>query len=484
VTLTARFSWFFLTALAVGLAGFTAALNLLARSHLLQVQNERLDAAAATLTAAVEIKPTVVQWEPTERRLTLGVDPAPDQPRWIVRDEAERPIARSENLLTGPGNDVLERGLLAVEPGPVGEQVLRSFKGPDGDRWRVRVVLLRPTGGPGPSFPGRGTRHPQLTLAVALSTGPVEDALDALLDWSVAVSVGVWVLAAVGGRTLGRWALAPLTRMAGAARAMPATDLGRRLPAPGTRDELDDLSSAFNDLLARVQDAFARQERFTAEASHQLRTPLTALLGQADVALRRDRPAEEYRAVLERVVRQGNTLVRLVDALLTLARSEDGTVLPGRVPFDVGAWAAERIALAAGNARAADVRFDPPAEPVPAVGHPDLLGQAFDNLLDNAFKYGSPGTPIVVSVRSDSSAVVVGVTDQGPGIPAADLPRVFDPFYRSDDARRRGIGGMGLGLTVAKRTAEAAGGTIAVRSESGKGSTFELVLRRAEESVR
>ncbi|HEY2785652.1 MAG TPA: ATP-binding protein [Fimbriiglobus sp.] len=480
MTLTARFSLFFLAALAVALAGFTAAFYFLARSHLHRQQDERLDAALATLTAAVEIRPTVVEWEPAERNLILGLDPADDEPRWVIRDADGKIVARSGNL-SASGSDV-EAGLSAAEPAGANRPTFHKFRGPDEDRWRVKVVRLQPTGLPpastlAPEAADAVTKFLQLNLSVGLSTRPTEETLRTLLVGSSSLSLVLWVFAAVGGRGLGRWALAPLTRMASAARAMPATDLARRLPAAGTKDELDDLAAAFNGLLGRVEEAFSRQERFTSEASHQLRTPLTAILGQADVALRRDRPEAEYRDALERIRRQGNNLVRVVDALLFLARADADAALPGNLPFDVAAWVAERIAQ---GQQATHVQFSPPAEPILAFGQPELLGQVFDNFLDNAFKYSPPGSPVAVRVSATETHAVLDVEDRGPGIPREDLVHLFEPFFRSTDARRRGVSGLGLGLAVAKRIADAVGATVSVTSVVGKGSTFSIRIPRLE----
>src|SRR5262249_7637251 len=149
------------------------------------------------------------------------------------------------------------------------------------------------------------------------------------LGWTLAgLSLAVWLVAAGLGRRLCRRALAPVAQMAGAARSIPATEPGQRLPVAATADELGDLGRAFNRLLDRLQEAFERQRRFTGEASHQLRTPLAVLLGQAEVALRRDRPPEEYRRVLTVIAEQAGRLHRLVEMLLFLARADAEAAVP------------------------------------------------------------------------------------------------------------------------------------------------------------
>jgi signal transduction histidine kinase len=314
-------------------------------------------------------------------------------------------------------------------------------------------------------------------LTVGLSLAPARATLGRL-GWTLAgLSLLLWVASALAGRWLVRRGLAPMARMASAARAMKATDLHQRLPAPGTGDELADLQQAFNDLLSRLQDAFERQRRFTGDASHQLRTPLAVLLGQIEVALRRDRPAEEYRQVLSLAHAQGLQLRRIVEALLFLARADAESPLEALEVVDLAAWLPGHLAGWAGHPRAADLRPRVAADaPLPVRVQPLLLGQLLDNLLDNAFKYSEPGTPVVVTASRDGDQIALAVEDAGPGIDAADLPHVVEPFYRSARARLAGRGGTGLGLAVAQRIASVFGGRIEAAAEPGRGSRFTVLL--------
>jgi heavy metal sensor kinase len=289
------------------------------------------------------------------------------------------------------------------------------------------------------------------------------------------LSVATWLIALVAGRAVCRWALRPVTRMAAEARVMDAADLGRRLPVTPAGDELTALGEDFNSLLGRVQEAFERQRRFTGDASHQLRTPLAALLGQVEVALRRDRSADEYKQTLQAVHQQADRLRKIIEALLFLARADAEARLPDRERLDLGAWVTDHVRTAWGDhPRAADIRVE--AEPATATAHPVLLGELVNVLLDNACKYSPPGTPIIVRVGPAGDGVELSVTDTGSGIAAADMEHIFEPFVRSDEARRRGIEGLGLGLSVARRIAEAHGGTLTVASRPGEATTFMLRL--------
>src|SRR5262249_23486546 len=155
-----------------------------------------------------------------------------------------------------------------------------------------------------------------------ISLEPVHATLNRLAVVLAILSTGLWLTAALVGRRLCRRGLAPLTRMAESARTIRAADLTQRLPPPATRDHLAELGLAFNDLLGRLQESFERQRRFTGDASHQLRTPLAAMLGQVEVVLRRDRPAEEYQRVLALVHKQAGQLHLMVEMLLFLARAD------------------------------------------------------------------------------------------------------------------------------------------------------------------
>lgn len=264
--------------------------------------------------------------------------------------------------------------------------------------------------------------------------------------------------------------------MAADAKRITADDLGQRVPVPTPRDQLHDLAVEFNGLLTRLQDAFERQRGFTGEASHQLRTPLTAMLGQIEVALRRDRPADDYRRALESVQRQAVQMRQIVEALLFLARADAEVELPGLEVIDLGDWVHEYLTTHPHD-REANIR-SPVSFPegVYVLAHPQMLAQVVGNLIDNACKYSDPGTPVNVFVGVEAGDAVLVVEDKGHGISSADAGRVFEPFFRSADARRRAVGGLGLGLAVAARIIRSFGGRIELWSEPSCGSRFTVRL--------
>jgi signal transduction histidine kinase len=253
--------------------------------------------------------------------------------------------------------------------------------------------------------------------------------------------------------------------------------LERRLPVLGTNDDLGQLNRAFNGLLDRLQESFERQRRFTVEASHQLRTPLAGILGQLEVALRRERPVEEYQRVLSTVHRRGSHLTRIVESLLFLSRANAEASLAALEGVCLNSWLPEQIEAWCENKRAGDMFFVcRNSEAAFVRAHPALLGELLSVLVDNACKFSAPGSPIEIALDCDGREALIQVTDRGRGISEADLRHLFAPFFRSEDARRHGIEGTGLGLSIARRLARLFGGDLSVTSQLGFGSCFSLRL--------
>jgi two-component system, OmpR family, sensor kinase len=318
-------------------------------------------------------------------------------------------------------------------------------------------------------------------LAAWASLEPVEAEIRWLAAVLPVISLGLWVLAAAIGRHFGRRALAPLRLMAESARAMPFDDC--RLPSPGTRDELEDFARSFNGLIDRLHVALERQRQFTGQASHQLRTPLAALIAAIEVARRRPRTVAEHERVLQQLHDDAVRLWRVVEALLFLARADAEAGLPDLERLDLVTWAADHILAWSGHERAADLHFEGgDSTPLWTRAHRPLLGQLLDNLLENACKYSGPGTPIIVRVWREPGAVALAVEDRGCGIPPEDLLRVFEPFYRAESARQAGHAGVGLGLAVARRIAATHRGTITADNVPGRGCRFVVRLPQAPAS--
>jgi signal transduction histidine kinase len=485
MTLTARLSLFFLGALALIVGGFATALYLMAERYFRDQVDESLDSALATLTAAAEIKPHFIGWNPADPSILPGQEEGTIQVRWMVHDRSLRPVARSRNLRS---DDDLLADLSGTIPLANGLPVEVAWQG---HPWQLRQRLLQASTEPRTKEQlqqfaeqirsQRGSSKMVITVGVPLE--PVQTLLGQL-RWALAgLSLAIWLLAALVGRWFCRRALLPVTRMAQTVRSIGANNLEQRLPTAASGDELAELGQSFNDLLSRLQESFERQRRFSSDASHQLRTPLTAVLGHIDVALRRERTPEEYRQVLHTVSGQALQMRQIVETLLFLARANAEARLPTLVELSLPAWLQKHVEGWAEHDRFADLQLHYPADdPLVVMAQAPLLGQLVDNLWENACKYSESGTPITVGLLGEADAAVLTIADAGCGIAADDLPHVFEPFFRSQHVRRQGIGGIGLGLAVAQRIAVAFGGSITVESRLGEGTRFQVRLPRASQA--
>ncbi|WP_406697470.1 ATP-binding protein [Singulisphaera sp. Ch08] len=476
MSLATRVSAFFLAALGITLLGFSIFLYALADHHLHRQLDDRLEAALGALEAAVDVEPDGLEWEPTERRLTLGLEPGVDQVHWSVQDERGQTIDHSANLTHDTGRFPLGWKPKAWPTEPTDGTVYDATPG-----WRLaaRRLLLQDLlqegrGHPEDDGPEDDVEYPVLVITAGLSPGSVEASLNRLGLTLAGLSAGLWGVAALLGRKLCRHALAPLGAMASAAREMTAGGHGEFLPSPGTRDELEDLRVAFNELLARLHETYERQKRFTGDASHQLRTPLAGLLSLVEVIRRRTRPAAEYEQTLDQVHQETLRLSQIVESLLFLARTEADAESPKTEVVDLAAWVPAQMSRWMDHPRASDIREEGPNDPLPILAHPSLLAQLLENLLDNALKYSDPGSPILIRTWRDANSILLSVEDRGVGLAADELTKVFDPFYRSPQARQMGRTGVGLGLSMVKRISIAFGGTIEVESLPGRGTRFVL----------
>ncbi|HZY56677.1 MAG TPA: HAMP domain-containing sensor histidine kinase [Rubrobacteraceae bacterium] len=301
----------------------------------------------------------------------------------------------------------------------------------------------------------------------------------------VAVILAVLLLSVVGAYLLARAALSPVDTVVRAARQIGESDLSKRLPVVHPKDEIGRLTTTINDLLGRLEAAFARQEealsrqrRFAADASPELRTPLTSITGYAQML--KDWSLEDPKTARESVsaiLEESERMRKLVESLLILARGDAGAPLElSRGDLSAVAADAVRAARAAADGKVA-VEYVPPGEPVEASFDETRIRQVAAILLDNAIKYTPEGGTVAVSVGQENGWAKLEVSDTGIGIPADELPRVFERFHRVDPARAEG--GVGLGLSIARQIARAHGGEIEAESEPGEGSIFVLRIPRS-----
>lgn len=317
-----------------------------------------------------------------------------------------------------------------------------------------------------------------LTVQTGISVEDARDTLEAFRAYLLMLAPFLLLVAAGGGYWLSRRALAPVDSIVQTARAISGTNLNRRLQKLETGDELQRLADTLNEMLDRIERAFQRVTQFTADASHELRTPISLVRTEAELALRRSRDEAEYQESLRHILFEAERATALIEELLALARADSGRETLRMHPVSLQAVVRGTTESWRQVATIRNLQFDESlGESEPFVqGDETALRRLVNLLLDNAFKYTSPPGTVKLSLRQNGNRAILAIEDTGIGIPAEEQSKVFERFYRVDKARSRGIGGAGLGLSIAQWIVQQHGGTIAVESEPGKGSTFRVEL--------
>lgn len=349
-----------------------------------------------------------------------------------------------------------------------GTDELVTVPSADGDsRWRARAVHDEETG---------------QTVVLAVSLADADATVARLTRLSVGVSVLVLLLTAAAAWLIARIGLRPLERIEETAERIAEGDLTERVPHFRRRTEVGRLSYAINGMLGQIESAFsarttseARLRRFISDASHELRTPVAAIRGHAE--LWRTRISTDLDTIMGRIESESTRMGDLVDDMLLLARLDQSRPLE-QEPVDLLSLAADAVvdAQALQPERSITLHAEPSPDPPVVLGDEARLRQILANLVTNALAHTPASSPIEVDVRTRDDRVVVSVRDSGPGMPPEVLTKVFDRFYRADPGRTRSHGGSGLGLAIVRSLTEAHGGTVTCASTPGQGSTFRLSL--------
>lgn len=285
------------------------------------------------------------------------------------------------------------------------------------------------------------------------------------------------VLAGVGGYLIARRAFRPLDQMAATASAISqGSDLSARIPVSNREDEFARLAATFNQMLERLERSFQAEEQFAADASHELRTPVSVILGACEYAEKYDETPEERRETMEMIHRQSRKMSALIAQLLSMTRMEQGTEAVRWEAVDLAGLARELAEEPAFAGQPIALGL----EAAPAAGDRQLLGRLARNLLENALRYGHrPGEApqVTVTAGQRGESVFLTVSDRGPGIPEEEQEKVWQRFYRGDPSRT-GEEGTGLGLSLARQIAQLHGGSLTLESPPGKGCAFTLELPR------
>jgi heavy metal sensor kinase len=323
----------------------------------------------------------------------------------------------------------------------------------------------------------------RVAVIVGRLTSEIQDMLSIFRVVIIYSALAIVLLAGVGGMFLANRTLQPVDHITDIAREIGEGDLSRRINIQ-SEDELGRLASTLNRMIARLEEAFQKQRQFAADASHELRTPLAIIQAESSLALDKKRTQVEYRRSLDLVSQEVTYMSEIIGKLLLLARNDAGIEPLNLQEVNVKDLFTELSSDVEALAQEKGVAFNlGPMDNLTVKGDRFRLRQLFLNILDNAIRYTpSGGTVSSLLVRKNGSALV-SISDTGMGIPAEDLPFIFDRFYRVDKARSRPDGGLGLGLAIASSIAKLHGGGIEVESQVGKGSTFQITLPLLESPV-
>lgn len=314
-------------------------------------------------------------------------------------------------------------------------------------------------------------------VQVGTSLKPVEEALHRLLA-VLLVSLPVALLASLaGGWFLAGRALRPVHAITEAAQKIAGGDLTQRLTVESTGDEIGRLAATFNNMIARLDVSFRQIRQFSSDASHELRTPLTVMKGETELVLRRPRDCEDYKSVLESNLEEIDRMTRIVDELLFLSRADMGEVKMASAPVRLEELIEDIHGQASLLGQEQDVKVSMGSlDAATVLGDELRLRELLLNIVDNAVKYSKPGGTVEIGLQADREAVRLSVRDQGIGIRQEALGRIFDRFYRAEEARTHTNKGTGLGLAICAWIADIHHGRIEVESAPGVGSTFTIVL--------
>lgn len=454
LSLAARFA----ATMAVALIAISVAFSWETRRVLRGQQDRALAAAAAIVSEGLAY--SELQGAPP----FLAADPSKydqDLNRYVVLRD---PAGRALRAIPGTAMDLPEdSAAVAAAVRRVGGFAYSDFT------WhgmQLRTVYLAA---------GRSTDQIHWIVQVAASTERQRALLTDLLLLQLAILLLGTGATFVGGWWLAGSAVRPVQEITSQATRIQAGTLDQRIASHATTTEYRGLVAVLNRMLDRLEGAFDAQRRFTADASHELRTPLTVMQGEIEVALRSDRSIREYQQVLHSTLEEIDRLITMTEELLLITRVEAHAVQLNRQPTDVHALVQQSLDRLRGQIVERELVVAAPGNDGNLFADRDLLAKLIDEMLENAVKYSELGGAITVSTQATGEHLSLVIEDAGPGIAPEDLPHIFDPFYRADQARSRGTG-TGLGLTTAAAIAHLHGGEIRAANRPEGGARFEVEL--------
>jgi heavy metal sensor kinase len=459
-----RLTLWYLAIFALGQFAFGAGMWLVLHHHLVSLVDENLQHQTEDLQSFLMMQKKTADVSKFREEVTEAYAPEHAGEYLAISTSAGDPVYIS---------DFLKKAGFAPSVSPSGIDSTTAFVFEDRVLGKKHLRFLRSS---------VNTHGLIFVVAMGASTKEVRETLRAFRNYLMLFAPLVLLISSAGGHWLSRRALAPVDALTRTARNVSGHNLSSRLEKLDTGDELQRLSDTLNEMLDRIEKVFLRTTQFTADASHELRTPISLMRTEAEVALRRDREADSYREALQHILKEAERTSALIEDLLVLARADSGREILKQQPLELGEFLRDCIkdwgplAVRGGH----DLKLHSrDASSLWVVADESLFRRVLTILLDNAVKYTpAPGVIDVILEERDGCAVV-SVNDTGIGIPPEERSKIFDRFYRVDKARGRATGGAGLGLAIARWIVECHGGSITVESAANKGSRFSVQMPAA-----
>jgi heavy metal sensor kinase len=464
--------------LAILLVAFSSLLYLLLAKSLYQNVDNKLRSLAELIASDATSPTSKFGFGKIDQTLEASMSLRPIGKFIQVLDESGRIGKKSENLR----NIQLPISLHALKNAALGRitfETNRTFS-----ENPLRIV----------TFPVSDKNQTMQIVQVASSLEDVEDAINKLLLILCITVPSALILASLGGLFLANQALKPVDQITQTALMITSQNLNQRIPPPRVKDEISRLIETFNEMISRLDRSFQQIKQFSSDASHELKTPLTILRGEVEVALRKERTPTEYEKVLQSNLEEIHRMGQIVEDLLFLSRADTGEIRLIRKEMDLSEILRETVSQVALLAAPKRLRIEShlTEETVPILGDRLRIRELLLNLIENAIKYTEDGGSIHIQLARSNGVshggterdkttekrdfAEVRVVDTGIGITKEDQERIFDRFFRADKARTREQGGSGLGLSICKWIVDAHQGKISVQSEPGKGSSFIVHL--------
>ena len=445
-----RLTLWYAAVLLAGLSVFAGGMWFAIQQRLTAGVDQRLAAKVKGIRSLLEIE-SAMNMAQLQDELSEFARGMPDGTLLLIRESG------GQRILTSP-----ERGAaFLAELNPLQQPGYRNIAD-KGRPFRVLTTKIE-----------SGAHVYETTVATPLDE--VQDVLGSLRNLLFLAMPAVLLVACVGGYWISRRAMAPVDEMTRAARSISVQDLSARLSVPNTGDELQRLAEAWNGVLARIETAMQRVRQFTADASHELRTPVALIRTTAELTLRREREAEEYRTALEQIQAEAERMTQLTNDLLALARADSSGLEMSFTDVELTEVARDIVSRMQPVAESKGIRLTAslPNQPVNVRGDEPAIRRLVMILVDNALKHTPEDGVVTVEAAKNGDGVMLSVRDTGEGIGAEALPHIFERFYRADQART-GASGSGLGLSIAQTIAQLHGANIDVETAPGAGAQFSL----------